>query len=134
MEKKINLPAEEVSRLLDELNLPLRKEIDLLRHGILSACPGLSENWKWNNPNFHLDGKDRITMRTQTPAQIQLIFHRGAKVVAQPQRPIIEDPEKLLLWKANDRAIMTFKNDNDLQNAFSALQIIVANWIVAAEI
>jgi hypothetical protein len=134
MENKINLPAKEVSRLLDELNLPRRKEIDLLRNGILSASPGLTENWKWNNPNFHVDGKDLITMRTQPPPQIQLIFHRGAKVVAQPQRPIIEDPEKLLLWKSNDRAIMTFKNESDIQNAFSSLQNIVANWILAAEI
>lgn len=71
---------EEVTRFLDELNHPLRDEIEQLRKNILAANDRLTENIKWNGPNFCFDGEDRITMRIHPPKQIQLIFHRGAKV------------------------------------------------------
>ncbi|WP_276371227.1 DUF1801 domain-containing protein [Chryseolinea sp. H1M3-3] len=74
-----------VTKFLDELQHPLRDQIEQLRKSILSANSGLTENIKWNGPNYGFHGEDRITMRIHPPRQIQLIFHCGAKVQEQPK-------------------------------------------------
>lgn len=128
--KTINF-SKEVSNFLDEMNHPLRSEIDALRLVILDADNNLIENIKWNGPNYSFDHHDRITMRVHPPKQIQLIFHRGAKVQAQPPHKLIHDPSGILNWKENDRAVATFKNIGDITNFKSALSKIVADWIQA---
>jgi len=73
--QKGNLNSE-VTKFLDDLRHPFRKEIEQLRLNILSADSGLEENIKWNGPNYCFEKNDRITMRIHPPKQIQLIFHR----------------------------------------------------------
>jgi hypothetical protein len=123
---------EEVTKFLASLNHPLQEEINQLRVEILSAHSGLSENVKWNGPNYALHGEDRITMRIQPPKQIQLIFHRGAKVLKQPDNNLINDGSGLLTWKTNDRAIATFKNLQEIQSTKAALNTIICDWLKAA--
>ena len=122
-----------VTKFLDDSKHPLRKEIDLLRQIILKAANGLTEDIKWNGPNYCFEGSDRITMRIQPPTQIQLIFHRGAKKLAQPKGKLIADTSGLLVWKENDRAVATFKSIADIKNAKPDLDNIVSNWIKAAK-
>jgi hypothetical protein len=124
---------DEVTRFLAGLNHPLKKEIDFLRQIILTANSKLGENIKWNSPNYHVNNADRITMRVQPPGQIQLIFHRGAKVLDQPKLKLIKDDSGLLVWKSNDRAVASFKNMEAIQENQSALTKIVKVWIAAAE-
>ena len=57
----------DVTSFLDEQNHPFRKEIEQLRNCILSTSNNLTENIKWNGPNYCFDNKDRITMRIQPP-------------------------------------------------------------------
>ena len=121
----------EVSKFLDDLKHPFRKEIEQLRQYILSANPKLTENIKWNGPNYHIDNNDRITMRIMPPKQVQLIFHRGAKVQAQPKTKLIDDDSGILTWKGNDRAIATFNNLADVERSESYLTRIVKDWVVA---
>ncbi|MDQ3073420.1 MAG: DUF1801 domain-containing protein [Bacteroidota bacterium] len=129
--QKINLNSE-VTKFLDGLNHPFRQEIEQLRINILNAHGGLTENIKWNGPNYCFNNEDRITMRIQPPKkQIQLIFHRGAQVKEQPKEKLIPaDP--LLAWKANDRAVATFSNMTEIENSKPALARIVTDWISAA--
>ncbi len=103
-----------MTKFLDGLNHPFRKEIEQLRLNILCANSGLTENIKWNGPSYHFNNNDRITMRIQPPKQVQLIFHRGAKVQEQPKDKLIKDDSGLLTWKENDRAVATFKNMADI--------------------
>lgn len=121
----------EVTRFLDNLNHPLRNEIEQLRKDILSANDRLTENIKWNGPNFCFDGGDRITMRIHPPKQIQLVFHRGAKVQKQPENKLINDNSGLLSWKTNDRAVVEFKNMEDISSKRSDLNQIVNKWLKA---
>jgi hypothetical protein len=124
----------EVTDFLNELNHPFRNEIEQLRICVLSADKNLTENIKWNGPNYCFDNEDRITMRIQPPTkQVQLIFHRGAKKQEQPKNPLIEDKFKLLIWKENDRAIATFKNRIDIENSKAYLTEIVKDWIKATK-
>jgi hypothetical protein len=120
---------DEVTIFLDELNHPLRAEIEKLRLIILNSVKGLTENIKWNGPNYCFKGEDRITMRVQPPKQIQLIFHRGAKKLTQPKNKLIKDDSELLIWKEHDRAIATFSNANDIEKSQSKLKDIIKKWI-----
>lgn len=123
----------EVTLFLDEQNHPLRKEIEELRDSILSANKKLTENIKWNGPNYCFENEDRITMRIMptTIQHLQLICHRGSKKADQPKERIIENKSKLLVWKENDRAIATFKNLIDIKNSKTELNKIINDWIKA---
>ena len=123
----------EVTDFIDRKNHPLRNEIELLRNCILSANNKLTENIKWNGPNYCFSNEDRITMKIHPPKNIQLIFHRGAKKQEQPKDKLIEDDSKLLIWKENDRAIATFKNITDIKNVETDLTEIVKRWINATK-
>jgi len=124
---------DEVTKFLDELNHPLRAEIEELRQVILNTMNGLAENIKWNGPNYCFEDQDRVTMRIQPPKQIQLIFHRGAKKIIQPDDKLIDDKSGLLIWKENDRAIATFKNLDEIKKAKLNLEGILNSWINAAK-
>ena len=134
MVRKSNINSE-VTDFLNELNHPFRKEIELLRNVVLSADTNLTENIKWNGPNYCFDNEDRITMRIQptTSKQIQLIFHRGAKKQEQPTDKMIASKSKMLVWKENDRAIASFKNRQDIDDAKAELTEIIKQWISATK-
>lgn len=53
---------QELSDFLDQMEHPLRKEIELLRREILSSRKGISENIKWNGPNYTFNGNKGIKM------------------------------------------------------------------------
>lgn len=121
----------DVTQFLDALNHPLRKEIEALRIIILSAVSGLTETIKWNGPNYTYEGNDRITLKIQPPRQLQLIFHRGAKVQEPPAERLIKETTGLLVWKENDRAVATFKNKDDIETHEETLRQIIKDWIAA---
>ncbi len=125
----------EVTSFLDEINHPLRSEIDLLRNYILTANKNLTENIKWNGPNYCFKNEDRITMRIQPPTtkQIQIIFHCGAKVRVQPKERLLQKRFEILTWKTNDRTIATFKSVQDIEIGKSELTEIVNEWINATK-
>jgi hypothetical protein len=124
----------DVTNLLKELNHPFQEEIELLRTCILTADQNLTENIKWNGPNYCFKDEDRITMRIQPPKkQVQLIFHRGAKKQANPENKLISHKSKLLLWKENDRAIITFNSMQEIENGRTELAEIITEWISASK-
>ncbi|MEZ4991736.1 MAG: DUF1801 domain-containing protein [Saprospiraceae bacterium] len=123
----------EVTIFLDELDHPFRSEIELLRVLILNAVSELTENIKWNGPNYCVNDADRITMKIQPPRQIQLIFHRGAKKLEQPKDRLIDTNSGILIWKENDRAIASFKNKAEIENNSTDLSKIVQDWVQAAQ-
>lgn len=132
-EQTSNLNSE-VTCFLDKLNHPFRKEIEQLRNDILIANNGLTENIKWNGPNYCFGEEDRITMKIQPPTkQVLLIFHRGTKKQELPKDKLIANKSKMLSWKENDRAIVAFKSMQDIENGKSELAIIINEWINAAK-
>ena len=132
MAKQKTLKEGEVDKFLADLEHPMKKEIEELRKNILSSNKELAENIKWNGPNFCFRGEDRITMRIHPPKQLQLIFHRGAKVQQLPQEKLIADDSGLLAWKTNDRAVATFKNMDDIKARKSDLASVIGKWLKAA--
>lgn len=124
----------DVTNFLNELQHPLREEIEQLRYIILSVDSRLEENIKWNGPNYCVAHEDRITMKIQPPKQIQLIFHRGTKRMSQPGSRIMDDASGLLVWKENDRAVASFKNLAAIQQSKPVLQKIVQGWLQATKV
>jgi hypothetical protein len=123
----------EVTKFLDDLHHPLRDEIEQLRLTILNADGRITENIKWNGPNYCFENEDRITMRIHPTKQIQLIFHRGVKKLTQPNDRIIDDNSGLLVWKENDRAVASFKDKNGIEKSKSELEDIVNKWTQATK-
>ncbi len=121
----------EVTQLLDELNHPLRNNIEELRSIILDANSELEENLKWNGPNYSFKGNDRITIRVNPPGSLNLILHLGAKK-ASLSRLLIEDKHSLLVWKSNDRAVVDLKKPAQFEAAKPFLREIIRDWIAAS--
>lgn len=93
-----------------------------------------SSNHEWNGPNYCFENEVRITMRIQPPIkQVQLIFHTGAKKQTQPKVKLISNKSKMLVWKENDRALVTFKNLHDIEYGKAELTDIVTEWISASK-
>jgi hypothetical protein len=116
----------EVTKLLDNLNLPLRDAIELLRSIITNVNKEVEESIKWNSPNYNLNGNDLITLKVQpNKTNIQIIFHRGAKVKAQPKDKIISENSDFLIWKSNDRTIATFTDISEIIEN----QDLIISWI-----
>lgn len=132
MAKSIINFSKEVTQFLDELHHPMRKEIEALRAIILRTHASLEESIKWNGPNYHINGEDRITMKIHPPKVIQIIFHRGAKTKEQPKAQLINDTNGLLDWKTNDRAVATFKNESEVNDQKSVLSKVIKDWLAAA--
>ena len=130
---KVRSHATDVAQHLDELNHPLRNVIDQLRKIIVGAVDELEENIKWNGPNYSHRGEDRITMRVHPPTQVQLVFHRGAAVQQPPGSRLIDDNSPMLVWRANDRAVATFRSEMDVMKRKPGLVRIVRAWIDACD-
>ncbi len=125
----MNKLNQEVTKLIEAQNHPLVEAITQLRQLILTAEESLTENIKWNGPNFSIGDADRITIRTQPPKQLQVIFHRGAKVQQQSEDHLIDDEAGLLVWKENDRAILTIKDLGFIQTHQAEITQYVKEWI-----
>ncbi len=121
----------EVTEFLDGLNHSLRKEIEYLREIILSTDYDLAEGIKWNGPNYSLNGEDRITLRIHPQKQIQIIFHRGAKVKESPTQRLLGSEYNILLWKENDRAIASFQSLQEILEKKQMIREVVEKWIEA---
>lgn len=119
----------EVTQFLNAINHPFRAEIEELRNIILSVDNGITENIKWNGPNYCVNNADRITMSIQPPKQVRIVLHCGAKVKTTPKEKIIKNDFGILDWKGNDRAIATFKSREDVTQTKNNLKAIIAEWI-----
>jgi len=118
-----------VTQFLNALNHPFRAEIEALRHIILSSTTGITENIKWNGPNYCYNNEDRITMSIQPPKQVRIVLHCGAKTKQAPKEKIIKKDFGILDWKGNDRAIATFKSMDDVERMKENLKAIIVEWI-----
>jgi hypothetical protein len=65
---------------MNNLEHPLKKEIEEVRKIILSANNQFTEHIKWNAPSFCINNEDRVTFNLQGKGYFRLIFLRGSKV------------------------------------------------------
>ena len=120
-----------VDRFLAELEHPLKAGVEQLRAAILAADDAITEQVKWNAPSFCYDGVDRVTFRLQPGNRLQLVLHRGAKVRDDAADFRFDDDSGLLDWVAPDRAVVTFRDLDDVAVRRSAVADLVRRWVAA---
>ena len=123
--------AQDVGEFLQGLKHRRKPEIEAVRNVILSADGQITERIKWNAPSFCMGGDDRITFRLQPGDRVQLVFHRGARKREDSAHFAFEDPTGLLEWVADDRAVVTFHDLDDVNAKREALRELVRRWMVA---
>ncbi|MBL0697969.1 DUF1801 domain-containing protein [Comamonas sp. JC664] len=120
--------SDEVERFMRELEHARKAEVESLRTAILAAHPGISERIKWNAPSFCFKGDDRVTFKLRPRDCVQLIFHRGTKVKST-RGFSFEDRSGLLTWAAEDRAVVTLRDLQDVTAKQAALVQVAVQWM-----
>lgn len=100
-----------------------------LRRIILSADPTITEGIKWNVPSFRTT-EYFATMHLRAKTGVGVILHFGAKKRDDlPRDGAIADPDKLLKWLANDRAMVMFSDTADIVDRELAFCELIRQWI-----
>ena len=123
--------SSDVDRFLAELEHPLKAGVEQLRADILASDDAITEHVKWNAPSFCHGGVDRVTFRLQPGNRLQLVLHRGAKVRDDAADFRFDDDSGLLDWVAPDRAVVTFRDLDDVAARRSAVADLVRRWVAA---
>ncbi|WP_317890669.1 DUF1801 domain-containing protein [Paenibacillus arenilitoris] len=118
---------ERVVAFLNDLEHPLKAEIEEVRSILLSANDRLTEQIKWNAPSFCYENEDRVTFNLRGNGYFLLVFHRGAK--AKAAKETYEDETGLLEWAAADRATVKFTDMDDVAAKKEKLAEAVNRWI-----
>ncbi|WP_240703001.1 DUF1801 domain-containing protein [Cohnella luojiensis] len=123
---------EQVVEYMNNLEHPLKNEIEEVRQIILSANNQITEHIKWNAPSFCFNNEDKVTFNLQGEGFIRLIFHRGAKAKENVGKdPLFVDNTGLLDWVSGDRAIVKLTDMNDVKAKKDKLAELTAKWIEA---
>ncbi|WP_438022117.1 DUF1801 domain-containing protein [Sorangium sp. So ce233] len=118
-----------VIAFLRELEHPLKEEIEALRQIILGVSPEIREEIKWNAPSFRTT-EHFATFNLRTKDRVRIILHTGAKVKGTAKEGVeIADPAGLLEWLAKDRCLVTFGDEEEIQEKRAALETILRAWI-----
>lgn len=114
----------EVSAFIAALAPPLRAEVEALRRLIRSVSNEVEEGVKWNAPSFRTS-EWFATMNLRDG--LKLVLHRG--VQKRSGAVEIDDPEGLLSWRGDERAVVTF--EDGVAPVKSALKAVLKQWLAA---
>ena len=118
-----------VDDFMAKLDHPHKRDIEALRKLVLAVDPSIQEGVKWNAPSFRTTGYFATT-NLRAKAGIGVILHLGAKARALPRGGLaIDDPEGLLKWLGQDRAMVELGAGQELANKTSAFQAVLRQWI-----
>jgi uncharacterized protein YdhG (YjbR/CyaY superfamily) len=94
----------EVNAFMQELDHPLKAEIEAVRSIIKKANKKIAERVKWNAPSFfYID--DLATIHVKAQQHVMLIFHHPV---------IVKIKSKLLEGDYKDRRMMYFNNMKEI--------------------
>ncbi len=128
MQKRSPRP-ESVDVFLETLDHPFKAEIVSLRQIILAADARIGEGIKWNAPSFRTS-EYFATFHLRAKDGVQIILHLGAKVRDTAVTGItIEDPAGLLEWLARDRAMVKFRDLQEIEGKRAAFTLLLRQWI-----
>jgi hypothetical protein len=118
-----------VDDFMAKLDHPHKRDIEALRKLVLAADPAIREGVKWNAPSFRTT-EYFATTHLRAKAGIGVILHLGAKARALPEGGLaIDDPEGLLKWLGQDRAMVELGAGRELAGKAAAFQAVLRQWI-----
>ncbi|MEP6737323.1 MAG: DUF1801 domain-containing protein [Chryseolinea sp.] len=107
--------AAKVSGYMEQLNHPLKKEIDEVRKIIKSSNPLVMERIKWNAPSYYYMD-DMVTFHLRVHEHVHLIFHHPF---------VIKIDSPLLIKHYDNRRMVYFKSMKEINTAAVELKRIV---------
>ncbi|MFJ6562092.1 DUF1801 domain-containing protein [Streptomyces sp. NPDC091412] len=109
---------------------PQREAVEYLRAAILRADALITEQVKWQAPSFCYGRVDRVTFQLRS-RDVELVFHRGAKVRDDAASFTFDDDSGLMRWRSGDRAMVTFKDLAEVKAREAAFISLVRRWVRA---
>lgn len=122
---------DEVNALLDANKHPLRAEIDALRAIILSVDPAIVEGVKWNAASFRTKNWFATLNGPRHVDRPMVILHAGAKARGIRMKTHITDPQGLIKWLGEGRALIVLEDLAAVRAHEGALRDIVGQWVAA---
>jgi len=113
---------------LEDLDHPLKTDIEAVRRIILDVSSEIAEGIKWNAPSFRTS-EYFATINLRSLDRVQLIFHLGAKVKDNTKKLTIADPAGLIKWLTTDRCLVTVGTGKEIATNRPAFEKIVRAWI-----
>ncbi len=111
--------TEQVTEYMNQLEHPLKEEINAVRAIIKNANANISERIKWNAPSYY-STVDLLTFHVRPLHKVHLIFHHEA---------IVKIPSPLLEGDYKDRRMMYFNNMADIEGNKEELERILNAYV-----
>jgi uncharacterized protein YdhG (YjbR/CyaY superfamily) len=118
-----------VADMLRTLRHPLKTEIEAVRLIILGVSHDIGEGVKWNAPSFRTPKDWFATIHVRSKESVQIILFVGVKKPPGFKPFKLADPNGLVKWLAEDRAMVTLGAGRDIPDNRKALETIVRAWI-----
>ena len=111
--------TQKVTDFIDQLNNPLKAEIQAVRDIILGASEKITEDIKWSAPSFAY--KDNMaTFNPRAKKFVNLTFHKGA---------LIQDETGLLEGDKPEARVARFNDMEDVEKKKADLESVVRKWV-----
>ena len=93
--------ADEVAEFMENLDHPLKEEVQLVREIIQNVDSAISEQIKWNAPSFSFQGEYLVTFNLRAKDRIHLVFHNP--MIAKVKSPLLEGnyPDRRMAYFAD---------------------------------
>jgi hypothetical protein len=117
----------QVHALLESLDHPLKSTAWALRDCILEASPEIVEGYKWKSPSFRTK-EFFATINLHDRNQVRLILHVGAKARGRNMKTALAGHPGVT-WLGEDRAMVVFVEEAEVQRRRDALQGLLRDWI-----
>jgi hypothetical protein len=124
-----------IAEFLEDQSPEQLEQITLLRTIIMGAEPSLTENLKWNAPNYVYKAEDRITFNLMNKeGKVKLILHMGAtKKEEKKGQPVLIDNYGIVEWNSDIRGTITFKDIDDIKEKSIALSELIKKWLLVSD-
>jgi hypothetical protein len=116
-----------VDLFMARLEHPRKNEIQAIRQIICGVDGAIAEGVKWNAPSFRTT-EYFATTHLRVKVGVGVILHLGAKVRESPSL-LVDDPDGLLKWLGQERAMVSFAGMKELRAKKVAFERIVRQWI-----
>jgi uncharacterized protein YdhG (YjbR/CyaY superfamily) len=105
--------TQEVDQFMEELDHPLKPEVQIIREIIKGIHPEITEQIKWKAPSFSYQGEYLVTFNLRATEKIHLVFHNP--MIAQVKSKLLEGDYK-------DRRMAYFLDEKDIRARRPALE------------
>ena len=118
-----------VDAFMATLDHPHADAVQRLRALVLGVDPTIAEGIQWNAPSWRT-AEYFATTQLRAKRGIGLVLHLGARDRRVPAGGLaIDDPDGLLVWRAPDRALLTFADRAERDARVGAVQAVLRQWI-----